>query len=177
MKISHQTILLFGISLLTFSCETAIDKENVDKYYSSIVIMTEKQDASYKKFVSTFKTLIDKANVSEGRRLDSTDLATMTNSYKVFIYGLKSDKKMLQNLKEVDQEINLKYNIEKHISFVDSALQAFMPKVFHYLKISLDSADNKFWQEFDSLKIVTETEQNQRKKIDELAEKFRQKYP
>lgn len=89
---------------------------------------------------------------------------------------LEVDMKLLQNIKEVDNEINLKYNYEKHLIFADSTFKNTMPKIFNYLKISLDSVDTGFQEQIEKLKVVVEKEQVQRQKIDELSLKFRQKY-
>lgn len=176
MKIYLYTTLFITTLSLFFSCENTNDRKATDDYYSSIVTMTEKQDSCYQTFLSTFKNLTTKANESIGKRLDSTDHSTLIKSYKTFMDNLNADKKFLHDLKEVDNEINLKYHLERHTAFVDSAMQSFMPKVFRYLEISLDSADTKFWNEFDNLRLVVEKEQSERKKIEELAEAFKKKH-
>lgn len=176
MKIYIYKTLVIVTFVLLFSCENTVDRKSTEDYYSSIVSMTEKQDSSYQEFLSTFKNLTTKANESTGRRLNSTDHAMLIKSYENFMDRLNTDKKFLRDLKEVDNEINLKYHIEKHTAFVDSSMHSFMPKVFHYLEISLDSADTKFWNEFDNLRLVVEKEQSERKVIDELAETFKKKH-
>jgi hypothetical protein len=170
-------ILLLGFYTLLFSCKPAIDKKAINDYYFFIQTMSEKQDSSYSHFLNTFGTYMTKANESEGRRLDSSDLAILTTEYNTFMDELKSDITQLKNLKEVDNEINLKYNYEKHIVFVDSTLGDVMPKILSSLKIGLDSVDNDFRNELNNLNIVVGKEQSQREKNDELSLKFRQRYP
>lgn len=173
-KISFVAVIALTATIFLNSCSSPkADAKSAVEYYNAIYDISDGEIKAFNELMSNLKAVVESMQTTGGAA-DSALVENYTVSYSKFQSLLKSDLEKLNSIKEVDPEINLKANYLKYVVFVDSSMTSIMPEFISVIRNG--TMNDEFKTKFEAFSKLTNEQQSQRQKIDELSQKFMAKY-
>jgi hypothetical protein len=141
MKKRH--LLQLAICLLVLaSCNRNADHQAALKYYVTVAANTNEVSSRLTNFWTSVAKNVEVAKHSPGKKLDPLQIDTLRLSFNETLVEIEDVIDTLKNLKEVDEDINLKEKILVHLEGVRDIQHSAIPEVLKILSDGLSGIDS-----------------------------------